>query len=832
MASIASVHNFNETLERLWRPHTGIVGWLSAVNHKNIGRRYIATGFIFFALAGIAALLMRIQLMFPENNFLNADQYNQMFSTHGITMMFLFAVPIMQGVGLYFVPLMIGTRDVAFPRLNALGYYVYVFSGIVLWLSLLLGTAPDGGWFAYTPLTLTRYTPTYGNDIYASLITGTEISALIAAGELIITIFKFRAPGMSLNRIPIFVWAMLVTAFMVIFAMPSVVVGSTELMLDRGLSTNFFNPNLGGNPLLWQHLFWFFGHPEVYIIFIPALGMVSEILAAFTRRPVVGYALLVVSLVAIGVISFGLWVHHMFTTGLPILGLSLFTVASMVISVPSGIQIFSGLATLWHGKLNMKTPLLYVLGFIVTFVVGGVTGVMVASVPLDWQVHDTYFVVAHFHYVLIGGAVFPLLGALIYWFPKLTGRMMSERLGRWNFWLTFIGFNVAFFPMHLTGLYGMPRRVYTYLPGLGWDLLNFISSIGAFILAIGVLLFVINVIQSLRAGEPAPDNPWNAGSLEWATTSPPQPYNFDPLPAVHSRYPLWDAASDVGTHHFESYVGRRETLATTVLDAEPEQRVPLPGNTLLPFITAVAILCILISTLFHVVFVTIFTFVTLALIGIWNWPRKHERSMEWVKAGPEDALTVSTVIQEKGKHPPYFYGNLLFILIEAIEFSALIASYFYIRSSTSDWPPGDMALPKLVLPSLATLILLISMIPTEVGDKAIKKDDKRTLALGAFLTAVLDSVFLIIMLKHLSDLNFQWTFNAYASLYWVLIVSALIFVGVMMLENLYILVLAIQGYYNLERHAAVEVDGISSYFVVAVWVAVYLTVFLSPYVLR
>jgi cytochrome c oxidase subunit 1/cytochrome c oxidase subunit I+III len=813
-----------------WRPqpYAGVVGWLSAVNHKQIGKRYIVTGFMFFALAGIAALLMRIQLMYPENTFLNADQYNRLFSVHGITMMFLFAVPIMLGVGIYFVPLMIGTRDVAFPRMNALGYYTYLFAGMVLWASLLIGHGPDGGWFGYPPLTETRYSPSYGMDIYTSLITGTEISALIAASELIITICKFRAPGMSLNRMPVFVWAMLVTAFMVIFAMPSIVIATLELMLDRAVNTNFFNAELGGNPLLWQHLFWFFGHPEVYIIFIPALGMVSEILSTFARRAVVGYALIVTSLVAIGVLSFGLWVHHMFATGLPALGLSTFSIASMVISIPSGIQIFSALATLWYGRLNIKTPLLYVLGFIVTFVIGGISGVMVASVPFDLQVHDTYFVVAHLHYVLIGGSVFPLLGAIYYWFPKLTGKLMSERLGRWNFWLTIIGFNVAFFPMHLSGLYGMPRRVYTYEPGLGWDALNFISTVGAFILGVGVLLFVLNAFRSLRSGEPAGDNPWGGGSLEWATTSPPQPYNFAALPTVHSHYPLWDTPSDQSSYRFAENLDRRETLGTTALDAEPEMRVRLPGNTIIPFLLAGAITVILIGVLFDIKVVAAFSAVSLLLLAIWHWPRGRETSMEWVKAGPADALPVSTVVNGQSK-PPFYYGMLLFVAIETVEFLAIIVSYFYLRSSTNDWPPGDMPLPALLIPTIATLLMLASAVPTYLGDHAIKKGDRRGLIINLIVTALLEAAFLALIIAHLRSLNFDWMKNAYASAFFVLIATHLAFAGVMILENLYILVQAQRGVYNAERHWEVEVDGMSSYLVVAAWVAIYATVFLSPY---
>lgn len=831
MTTISSTHQSTEQLQRLWQAPIGFIGWLSAVNHKEIGRRYILTGFLFFLLAGLAALLMRIQLMFPENNFLNPEQYNQLFSTHGTTMMFLFAVPIMQGVGLYLVPLMIGTRDVAFPKMNALGYYIFLFAGVIIWFSLFLGTAPNGGWFAYTPLTEARYTPARGIDIYSAVITFSEVAALIAAIELIVTICRFRAPGMSLNRMPLFVWATLVTSFMVIFAMPSIVVGSTELTLDRTLNTQFFNPDKGGDPLLWQHLFWFFGHPEVYIIFIPALGIASEVLATFARRPVAGYPFLVLSLVAIGVISFGLWVHHMFATGLPSLGLSFFSTNSMVIAIPSGIQIFAALATLWYGKLNFKTPLLYLLGFIFTFVIGGISGVMVASVPLDWQVHDTYFVVAHFHYVLVGGALFPLLAGFYYWFPKMTGKLLHEGMGQASFWLTFIGFHVAFFPMHISGLRGMPRRVYTYLAGVGWDELNLLSTIGAFILALGLLLLIINVVRSLRRGKPAGDNPWQAGTLEWATTSPPQRYNFEPLPVVHSRQPLWEQPAKHEGYAFQTYLGRRETLGTTFIDATPEMRVPLPTNTIVPFLTAVVIALLIMSMIFSFTLFLVACGLLFLMLTIWHWPTAQERDMTWVNAGPAHTLPSSTVVRGQGTYPPYFYGAILLIVIEAVEFAALLASYYYLRAGTAQWPPPGIAAPNPWLPTLNLLILLVSVIPAYVADQAIQRDDQRTLRVGYLANLLLGLLFLCLQLVQYSDTTYSWQTNAYGSIVWTLVGFHFLFVTAALLETIVILIWAYQGYFNAQRNTAVQIDGLNWYFAVAIWVPIYLTLYWAPYVL-
>ncbi|MCW5978494.1 MAG: cytochrome c oxidase subunit I [Bryobacteraceae bacterium] len=598
------------------------------VNQREIGKRFIVTAFGFFIAAGILALLMRVQLAHPRLEFLSPDLYNQFFTMHGVTMMFLFAIPVMEGMAIYLAPLMIGTRDMALPRLNAFGYYVFLLGGLLLYAGFAVGLAPDVGWFAYPPLAGAEYSPTLRADFYATLIAFIEVAALVAAVELVVTIFKQRAPGMSLNRMPLFVWAILVTAFMIVFAMPAVMVASMMLALDRTVGTHFFAASGAGGPVLWQHLFWFFGHPEVYIIFIPALGMVSSIVGTFARRPLFGYTALVLSLIATGFLGFGLWVHHMFTVGLPQLAMSFFTGASLLIAIPSGVQIFCWIATLWMGKPVIRTPLLFVLGFFFIFTLGGLTGVMVASVPFDQQAHDTFFLVAHFHYVLIGGSVFPLMGGLYFWWPKFTGRMMSEKMGVASFALLFIGFNVTFFPMHELGLIGMPRRVYTYVEGMGWDNLNFIATVGAAVLTLGFAVTLINAIWSWFRGREAGPNPWNGDSLEWATASPPPVYNFRHPPVVRGRWPMWENPQPE-----DRVTGlrpdRREVLITTVLDARPQGIAVLPGPSIWPFLLALAVCVAFGGFMIHPAFFLVGFFAAFAIVVAWHWPGEEERLPPW-----------------------------------------------------------------------------------------------------------------------------------------------------------------------------------------------------------
>jgi cytochrome c oxidase subunit 1/cytochrome c oxidase subunit I+III len=584
-------------LEEKWTDEPGIPGFFNTVDHKRIGIRYIYTAFIFFFAAGAIALVMRVQLAQPNSHVLSPQTYNEFFTMHGTTMIFLFNTPVLAGFGNYLIPLMIGSRDMAFPRLNAFSYWVFVLSGILLYSSFVIGHAPDGGWFAYVPLTNTPYSSGINIDFWGIAVVFVGISTTVGAINFIVTIFKLRAPGMTLNRMPIYVWSMLVFSFMAIFAVPAVTVAASLLELDRLFGTSFYHVAGGGSVLLYQHLFWFWGHPEVYILFIPATGMISMIIPVFSRHRLAGYIWVATALVAVAFISFGVWVHHMFATGVPALALSFFSAVSLIITIPSGVQFFAWIGTMWKGVVQFRTAMLFAIGFLLIFLLGGITGVMVAILPFDWQVTDSYFVVAHFHYVLNGAVVFPLFGAIYYWLPKMTGKMLSERLGKISFWTMFVGFNVAFFPMHILGFLGMPRRVYTYDAGLGWDGLNMVVTIASFVFGLGALLTLFNFLWSQRHGESAPPDPWRADTLEWATTSPPPEYNFAKIPVVTSRDPLWDEeplrVAEPGPEPLTALTATgalEKTMPVTEgLDAKPQAVLGIPEPSYLPFIAALGV---------------------------------------------------------------------------------------------------------------------------------------------------------------------------------------------------------------------------------------------------
>jgi cytochrome c oxidase subunit 1 len=513
--------------------------WLTTVDHKRIGILYGTSAFIFFLIGGIEALIMRLQLARPDNTLVGAERFNELFTMHGTTMIFLAVMPLSAAFFNYMIPLMIGARDVAFPRLNALSYWIFLSGALFLNSSWLFGLAPDGGWFGYANLTTAQFSPRHTIDFWMLGLQILGVSSMLAGFNFLVTIINMRAPGMTLMRMPVFVWMSFVTQFLLVLAFPAITVALILLMFDRFFGTLFYAPAAGADPLLWQHLFWIFGHPEVYILILPAMGIVSEVLPTFARKPLFGAPVVIYSGIMIGFFGFGVWSHHMFSVGMGPVADSAFSIATMLIAVPTGVKILNWIGTLWGGSIRFRTPLYFALGFIAMFTMGGLSGVMHASPPVDLQQTDSYFVVAHFHYVLFGGSIFGLFGGIYYWWPKITGKLLDERLGLWHFWLMMIGFNMTFFPQHYLGLIGMPRRIYTYAPDLGWNFWNLISTIGAFLIAVSLLFFIANVFRTRRHGKIAGNDPWDARTLEWAIPSPPPVYNFARVPHVRDRDDYW-----------------------------------------------------------------------------------------------------------------------------------------------------------------------------------------------------------------------------------------------------------------------------------------------------
>ena len=590
-------------LQTIWETEPGVRGWFSTVDHKEIGLRYIVTAFAFLLLGGVEALVMRVQLAGPNRHLLSPEAYDQLFTMHGVSMIFLYASPILSGFSNYLWPLLLGSRDMAFPRLNALSYWTYVAAGLFIYAGFVVGQGPDAGWFNYVPYAARAYNPGVNIDIYSLGLIFLGISTTVGAANFVVTFLRNRAPGMSINRVPILIWGTLTASVANLLAVPSVSLAFFLLWMDRQFGTHFFDAR-EGQPLLWQHLFWMFGHPWVYAIVLPAMGMVSDGLPTFCRRPIVGYTAVALSTVATMALGFGVWVHHMFAAGLPNLALSFFSGASLIITLPSAVAVFAWVATIWTGRPVITTAFLFFASMIVLFVIGGVSGFMTASVPVDWQLTDTYFVVAHIHYVLIGINVFPVVGAIYYWFPKFTGRLLNETLGRWNFWTMFVGFNLGFFPMHIVGLLGMPRRVYTYPPGMGWGADNLIITIGSFLFAFGIVLLLVNVAISLKRGRASGPDPWRAPTLEWVVPSPPPPYNFAVIPQVASRHPLWEAQLDETPERSRIDEGMlldhgRQTVATSPLDGEPDLILQMPKDTPAPFFLALGMTVLFAAALAH-----------------------------------------------------------------------------------------------------------------------------------------------------------------------------------------------------------------------------------------
>ena len=694
------------TALRLHRQLTAIwatgPGWqrLASVNHSVIGMRMMVTSFAFFLIAGILGMLIRVQLATPESAFMGAETYNQVFTMHGSMMLFLFAIPMVESFAVYLTPKILGTRDFAFPRLTAYGYWCYLFGATILTVSLIAQVAPNGGWFMYTPLSSNVFNPGMNSDIWLLGVTFVEISALSLAVEIVVSVLKMRAPGMSLDRMPIFAWYILVTALMMLVAFPPLILGAILLEVERAFGLPFFDPTRGGDPLLWQHLFWLFGHPDVYIIFLPMAAVLSTIIPVFAGRPLVGYRASVVAIIAVGFLSFGLWVHHMFTVGIPHLALAFFSAASAILGIPTALQIFAWLATLAHGKPRWSLPMLYVFGFFFVFVCGGLTGIMLAMVPFDWQAHDTYFVVAHLHYVVAGALAFPMLAGMYYWLPLLTGRTTVRGLSTLAFWLVFVGFNLTFFMMHLTGLMGMPRRVYTFYGDEGWNWLNLLSSVGSFIMTIGFALVVIDLIVQLRYGRRVRRDPWKAATLEWAMPIPPQPYAFASIPhfdTATERAAPGDTALSLARG--EGYLGFTrngwpEALGVHITSGKPEQLIVLPQPTYLPLVTAIATVAVVLAFLFKFYLLAILVTVVIAGLFIYGGQSAgHTRDYGPLPIGRGISVPPHT---EVASTPPWM-AMVCTLVADGTLFASLVFGTFYLWLAAPNWPSAVAFNPNRIL---------------------------------------------------------------------------------------------------------------------------------------
>jgi len=826
---------FNET----WNEPTGFPGRLATVDNFRIGVQFLVTSFTFFLVAGAFALLMRIQLAVADNDFLGPEVYNRLFTMHGTIMMYLFAVPFQEGLAALLLPWLLGARDLAYPRLTALSYWVFFFSGLIFFSGFLFDAVADIGWFAYTPLSAPAFA-NRGIDFWVVGLGAAELAGIAAGAELTVSILRLRAPGMSLARLPLYVWAWLATAVMIVFAFTTLLIATLLLELDHDLGTRFFNNQLGGNHLLWQHLFWFFGHPEVYIIFLPATGVVSMIVGTFSRR-IVGYTWIVVAILLTAFLSFGLWVHHMYTTGLPDLALYFFAGASLMIAIASGTQIFAWLASLWGCRPRLAPPLLFVLGFIFIFVLGGLTGVMVAVVPFDLQVHDTYFLVAHFHYVLIGGAVFPILGGVYYWLPKFCGRLPSERLGQWSFWLTFIGFNVTFFPMHIMGLLGMPRRVYTYPAGLGLEWYNLLATVGAFVLALGFLLFVIDVLYAICYGAKAGTDPWGGDSLEWTLPSPPSFALYPRLPTVASRHPLWEdeaappARDERGERAVEAMDHRpvdwRATILVDVITGEPQAIARLATPSYLPFVTALGIVLVTVATIAKLfLLIPVGVVISVAALIAWLWPNRRELERMRTSTLPEETgLPIFTT----GSRSLGWLGLLFLMGVIGWCFGTLLYTYFYLRLYSPAWPQGDLPLPHLLLPGINYVLIPLAAAAFGGAWFACRHGLRTICQFGLLAGCALLLLFLGLHCCHLASLEFTPQTNAYGSIFFVLswAVVVLVLVGLGLGATALARLRREGAHWQLFLTLHVQMTAHYGYFAAVVAGVTYAVLHLSPYVI-
>ncbi|MGR3571828.1 cytochrome c oxidase subunit I [Brevirhabdus sp.] len=772
-------------------------GWryFTAVNNSEVGRWYALTAFAFFLLAGLLALAMRVQLSVPENDFLTSSQFNQFFTMHGSAMMFLFAVPIFESISILLLPAFLGSRDMPFPRLSAYGYWCFLIGGIFVMGSLLFGAAPSSGWFMYPPLA--TEVEGIGADIWLLGLSFIEVASIAAAVELIVGTLKCRPPGMRINIMPLYAWYVLVVGGMILFAFPPLIAGDFLFELQRSFDWPFFDPERGGDPLLWQHLFWIFGHPEVYIVFLPSIAIAAMVVPTAAQRPIVGYSWIVLSAVGTGFISFGLWVHHMFATGLPALSLGFFSAASEAVVIPTGIQLFAFVATLMVGRVKMSQPMLWIAGALAVFTAGGLTGVMVAIAPFDWQVHDTYFIVAHLHYTLFGGMVFPVIAGIYYFYPFITKKRMSDRLSRWAFWLIFSGFNITFLPMHLTGLLGMPRRVYTYPGDLGWSGLNLISTIGAFIIAAGFAVFTWDLLRPKGKQQLTPRNPWKGGTLEWSHAVPAEAWGARSIPYVTSRYPLWDQERivermDAGRYYLpDSKKGLRETLVTSVMDATPEFVARITGPAWITIWAALFTGGAFIFPTFHMYPPAIVSgILAVACIIYWLW----SATARVPEADSMDAgLGLRLPVYASGPKAVGWWGVWITMLGDTTAFASLVFGFFFYWTGRPDFPPEGAVHAQPLLVAAGVTALAISWALTVQARNVNRRGNAggARLALIAGTGAAVLSAAAFILSLTLPDMDPKA--HVYPATIWALTIWTLAHIGVGIIMQGYCLAGSLAG---------------------------------------
>jgi cytochrome c oxidase subunit 1 len=803
-------------------PHAeprGLRAWLTTVDHKRIGIMYGVSAGVFFLVGGLEALLIRLQLARPEGQLIGADTFNQLFTMHGTTMVFLALMPLSAAFFNYLVPLLIGARDVAFPRLNAFSFWAFLLGGLFINSSWLFGTAPDAGWFGYATLTEKPFSIGPHTDFWLLGLLFLGTSSIVSALNFVTTILNLRAPGMTFLRLPLFVWTTLVTSVLILLAFPPVTVALIYLMFDRFFGTAFYLPAGGGSPLLWQHLFWIFGHPEVYILILPAMGIVSEVLPTFARKPLFGYVAMAYATALIGFLGFGVWAHHMFSVGMGPIADSAFALTTMLIAIPTGIKIFNWLGTLWGGSLRFRTPLWFAVGFLGMFTIGGLSGIMHASPPIDLQQTDSYFVVAHFHYVLFGGTLLGLFAGVYYWWPKMTGRLLDERLGKLHFWLMLVGMNLTFFPMHFLGLMGMPRRIYTYAPGLGWDFWNLVCTAGAVLTGLGVLVFAANALRSARGGAPAGPDPWDGRTLEWALPSPPPAYNFAAVPTVRRRDALWRAK-----HPDERGPGVTD-LRALVTPAGP---IHLPEPSAWPFLTALALTVLTAGALLHVsvaVLGALLSAVGVFAIALERLPRGAAAAGLQADAahGPPEDPNVGTTGLDHRK-----MGIWAFIGSECLFFGTLISTYLVYKGRSLSGPTPHEIL-NIPLTSLSTFDLLMSSLTMVLAVAAIQRGDMRSTRAWLLATMVLGAVFLGFQVYEFATFveeGLGLTTNLFASTFYVMVGfhGAHVTVGVIWLTALWWL--AGRGRIGPRHALLVDIAGLYWHFVDVVWIVIFTFIYL------